>query len=401
MGASSSDGKRGLLSSHRGLSGHHVWDVVVVAALLAMASVSVAQGVVNAVLLSDGSQDFQWEPSRALLQRSDPYAAFLARGGAAHLSQAPNYPVIGLVLFLPFAAMDWDTAKVAWAGVNLGLTAVILMLVTSLIPEVSARRKLLLVVAFLCSTPWRNGLGNGQHALLSLAAFLAAVVLPTKVLWARPFLLAVSCVKYSIGAPLALIWLHSRTGVIALAWAAFIHLLAAEIAAEWLRVPAIDLVQGPWKVARIATGPGYLDVFAVATHAGFDRGSIIPAIVAASIGAGTWTALRSVRDVLLVVSLVSVTALAVIFHLGYDYVLLVVPLAYAFRENFRGALPLCFLLLVGATWFGNKAVNLLIGLGTLPESFQGCWYWFEVLLLYGTLCTAWWTALKAQPLAET
>jgi hypothetical protein len=102
------------------------------AALLALAAVvSGAQGLRNALSPAAGGFDFQWSSSRAVLQGVDPYAAH-QRGDHSHriLAQYPNYPVSGLILLWPYAALEWPTARLLWALTNLVLTIVCVWLLT-------------------------------------------------------------------------------------------------------------------------------------------------------------------------------------------------------------------------------------------------------------------------------
>ena len=99
--------------------------------LVLLAGVSLLLGIENA-LDRNGSQDFQWGPSRVLLQGKNPYTPYIEyRKGFTQvnpylLTQVPFYPASGYVFLWPYAALDWRAAKVAWALSNVALSFLLL-----------------------------------------------------------------------------------------------------------------------------------------------------------------------------------------------------------------------------------------------------------------------------------
>src|SRR5919108_2416309 len=106
--------------------------------LLLLATLSFLRGL-NAALAPDGSQDFQWSATRAILQHRNPYAEYLEyKAGLREkpyiLTQSPNYPASGYVFLLPFGLLSWPAAKTAWAAANILLTVALLAGLHRLMP---------------------------------------------------------------------------------------------------------------------------------------------------------------------------------------------------------------------------------------------------------------------------
>ena len=89
--------------------------------LLGLAAlISTIQGFRNALALS---MDFQWSPSVLFWNGTNPYSHYLLGNadGAIILTQVPNYLHALYILFWPFAAIDFESAKALWAATNIAL----------------------------------------------------------------------------------------------------------------------------------------------------------------------------------------------------------------------------------------------------------------------------------------
>lgn len=309
---------------------------VILGLLILGACISLLQALNNAILRHEGSQDNQWGPSRALLEHRNPYAAYLHSPGASPfiLSQNPNYPASGLIFLWPFAFLSWPAAKILWAFSNLLFTVVILLCLYRLLPpRTSTVAKVLLATLFVMGTPWRNGVGNGQHALFTLAFILLAVVLFPRSVLAAGSLLAVSWFKYTIAFPLTLFFARSKRGWATILTAAGIHAILTLFAAIWTGSSPVDLLLGPIQVSQIATGRGYsMDVFAITSTLRMPS-KLIPGLAALAILGVTYLAARHDHDDLSCLCTLSIASMTLCFHGGYDFVVLVLPLVYALREH--------------------------------------------------------------------
>ena len=374
------------------------WILIV---LLLASCVCAVHGLDRGVLSDGGSQDNQWGPSRALLEHRDPFAAYLASPGHSpfFLSQSPNYFASGLVLLWPFAVFDWPVAKVLWACANLLFTVGIFLCLFRLLPsDTPSATKVLLVTLMLTGTPWRNVLANGQHSLFTLFFFLLAVVLSTRSTIGASWALAAAFFKHTISFPLALFFARSCATWRPLLIAGAIHVALTLFAAAWSHASPLDLLTGPVKVAQFATGRGHLDVFAIATVLGISS-KAVPAAAALLILMGSFLSIRRDADTLSCLSTLALASMAVVFHLMYDFVVLVIPLCYALRGVQGGSRLRVtnYLLVVGMVWFVDKFVEALVGLVDGPvETAENLMFWLTVVVFYGTLFTDWWLAFRSR-----
>lgn len=361
--------------------------------LVTAACVSLLQGLRNAVVREGGSQDAQWGPGRALLDGTDPYAAYLNRRGESPfiLCQAPNYPASGLVFLWPYAMWDWPTAKALWALSNVAFTAIVLLCLFRLLPTgTPSTAKLLIAALFLIGTPWRNAVGNGQQSLFTLSLFLLSVVFLRRNAVAAGIVLASSWLKYTIAFPLSLFFTRSRRGWLAILIAATIHVALTVFAAAWTRTSPIQLLLGPIQVAQTATGKGYLDVFAIAAEIGLSS-KLLPFGAALAILGITYIATRRDPDALSCLSTLSIASMTVCFHLIYDFVVLVIPLSYAIRERAGSSRARRYIVVVVMIWFVDKAVRSssdLLASGLMDWAVL-LWFWVKALVLYAVLCADW------------
>ena len=358
-------------------------------------------GLSRGVLFEGGSQDNQWGPSRALLAHRNPYADYLAAPDRSPfiLSQSPNYAASGLMFLWPLAALDWPVAKVLWACANLLFTAGIFMCLFQLMPPATPlRTRLLVITLMLTGTPWRTVLANGQHSLFTLFFFLLAVVLASRSVRGASLALAISFFKHTISFPLTLFFARSCLTWRPLLMAVATHVGLTLFAAAWVQASPLDLLAGPVQVAHFATGRGYLDVFAIASMLGITS-RVVPMVAALLILAGSFLAIRRDPDVLSCLSTLALTSMAVVFHLMYDFVVLVLPLCYALRANgtrssWRASL---YLLAIGMIWFLDKCVEMVAGLADWPvEAVMDVFFWPTVVVFYGALFMDWWLAFQGR-----
>lgn len=314
------------------------------------------------------------------------------------LSQAPNYPASGLVFLWPYAVWEWSIAKTLWAFSNILFTAVILFCLFRLLPkDTPGAMKLLLATLFVIGTPWRNGVGNGQHALFTLSFFLLAVIMLSRSNSFAGIPLAISWFKYTIAFPLSLFFARSRNGWSAILVAAAIHAFLTVFAAVWVGTSPFNLLLGPIQVAQSATGRGNLDVFAIASAFGLSS-NLVPALFAFVILAITYFAVRRDIDELSCLSTLSMASMTVVFHGGYDFVVLVIPLTYAIRERAIDMRAKCYLLVIGMIWFMDKIVAVITNQAWFSPFVGLLSFYFvlKVLVFYSALCVDWFIAFKSR-----
>ena len=372
------------------------WARLAYALIIAGAVLSIAQGVRNAVE-PFGSIDMQWHPSRMLLEGRDPYALLLqhyqdpASRFPFMLSQAPFYPPYALVMFLPYGALPWDVARWCWAASNLTFFAVVLILLRRhFMADQPPWTSIAVGAIFACGTPLRNTIGNGQHGLLSLAAFLLAY--DAAVRWTKPEVavvpLAVSMFKYTIAGPLSVIlvrrmpWRH-------LTAAGALLLLGSLTGGAMVRRPLGILPEYLHMLAVV--GPtGFLDIFSLADQVRIPRGSVVTlAICVAVVTLTTWcVVVRGQGRPLLSLSLLGVVSCAVFFHHTYDLFVLVFPLTVLFTPERRERRVLSVLLIatIVLTWFVEKPVYVLRHQhpGVTAELVYAAYYWSTAAVFYAS-----------------
>jgi hypothetical protein len=321
----------------------------------------------------DSSKDFEWGPARALLFGSDPYRLYLnclpCDNPPFTSSIAPSYPASGLILLWPLAALPWPAAKVVWAALNLFFGfALSLLLWRCLLPGKRWGELAIATILLFGGTPFLNNLSNGQHAVFTLACFSAALWAEKRGMTAlASAFLAASWFKYTVTVPLSLIFV-ARGRWKPLVGAAGIHAVLTLFAALWTGTSPLDLLLGPLRVAHVGTTAGDLNPIALAHALGIDSSPVPIVATALLVIVVIGAAFRSrPDDDLPLLSLLALFAYAVVYHLGYDIVLLVFPLFYVIerfsswrrRDSLERAWALMLSLLLAWTWFADHPIQML------------------------------------------
>ena len=252
--------------------------------LILAALVSIASGVKNAYRYS---QDFQWDAAKALCLGHDPYDLSLGSSSVEDIPEldefygyfnsidvkqdmeANQFPSLLILLFL-YTLLPYRVAVVLWIVSNFIFTAAILYLLRkTYMKELGRDEFAILSLLMIAGTPWRNQIGVGQHTLFAFSFFLLAVLLSDKKKdTAAGFALAVSYFKYTLTAPLALIFIYKRK------WKSFIisvgiHILLTIALALYLNESFIDMIVKPLKVSSALAGEGSIDISALLSGSGF------------------------------------------------------------------------------------------------------------------------------------
>jgi hypothetical protein len=167
---------------------------------------SLVKGIENA-LSENGSQDFQWSPTILFLEKINPYEYFLSGNidKKIILWQFPVYSHLTYILFIPFVYFDWFTAKLIWCLLNIFISVFCFFFLCRR-SNINIYDQFILFFLFLSSTPFRNTLGNGQHAILVL--FFFSFLLIKK----KSFFVGISYFKYSF-MPLISAFLFFKYGI--------------------------------------------------------------------------------------------------------------------------------------------------------------------------------------------
>jgi len=371
-------------------------NILIVAGLAFMsllAAVSILQGVKNGAFTDGRSQDFQWGPARNLMQGNNPYTQYLAfvagesETNPYMMAQSPQYPSSTYVFLFPYAALDWPIAKLAWAVSNVIFAILILVGLNKLYPIQDKRLLLFIVCVFLAATPFRNIVGNGQHALISIAAFICSLVLCQKNKYLAGILLAVSWIKYSITFPLTLIFLAKRNYWV-LSVSVEVHVVFTLFVAFWikewphefffksLQVNLSTLMPGDVNLSSLAEKYSLPSLFTIA-------GSLVILAMTA------WSIFKykgqALFDDLLLLSFLSVVSYTLLYHLRYDLVVLIFPLWMLAYNKLDKLMIGLTSLLVATAWFGLKVMDVGMSRVDLIASLYPLVFIVYAIMFYGLL----------------
>lgn len=358
--------------------------------LCALALVSVVQGFLNGLRLVD----FQWLPSRLLLQGENPYLYSLRSikfcGSQVDANQVPSC----LALLFPFAALPRFLGNALWDGCNLVFTAGVLFFSFRLWFSREARciddsLFVPFVALFLAGTPWCNLIGQGQHLMFSLCFFLAALYACEK---KKPLLggglLALSAFKYTTIAPMAFVFFWRREWT-AIAVAMLIHVVLTVACGAYLGESPFRLVGQSLEVGnRLLLGCGTADIASVVLACGGTRDQ---ASIAAVIGylvcvALCCSALVGKKSQLFRVAFLAVVSNMMFYHRGYDFVTLAFPLMYVLSSDTMGRVDWRARLLRTTVWGGVVHVFFVAKLLDVLHlsgawSIVACFSWHVLVIL--------------------
>ncbi|MFM1807203.1 MAG: hypothetical protein RL212_1462 [Pseudomonadota bacterium] len=338
--------------------------------LAVAAAISTLQGFSNALQFS---QDFQWSPSVLFSEGINPYTYYLNGNEDKRviLSQAPNYSHLTYVGLLPFSYLSWDVAKLAWAISTL-FCAIVSVRILSKHAGLSDAETLIILFLFLCSTPLRNTIGNGQHGVLVLLCF-SALFLEKQGLGS--IFIGFGFFKYSFAPPMLLYLFFSR-GL------KFAVLSLITCVSGWLLFSLyvvenpIETLMQPLKVSANAVGNGSADIMTISGFVFSNKESVVDRILVYLIPVGlsiafAWFIAKIGGTTVFKFSLIGIACLVTFKHLGYDFVFLLPAFVYAFK-NRNNILAKVAMFLVLFNWFGLKVITplkimpeLLIGINFL------------------------------------
>ncbi len=330
------------------------------ATLTIFAALFVGTGAKNA-LSPEGSHDFQWTPSKNILDGVNPYREFITwheQGNASvpphFLNQSPSYPASTYVLLSPFAHLDWEDAKLVWLCANVAFIGLLLLGMQKVFPVNNPLLLAVLVLAFLIASPLRTSLGAGQHNFISLAAFI----------WAYYFalngnnkklsgiLLAVAWIKYSLTFPLTLLFLR-RGNYKPILIAAFIHAALTAVAAWRIGMWPHEFFFNSAQVVLMGDGTGFLNLVAMSMNLNLPLPIPLTIIAIATLIVAFAMMRYKEADDLLVLAFLGLFSCAVFYHHGYDFVVLLMCAWALAQQKLHGAAAASTTSLLLLAWVGQ------------------------------------------------
>ena len=309
------------------------------------------------------SHDLQWISAHLIDQHIDPWQEKLS--GLPHHPQhfsPPNYLHILYLVLLPFGLLDFHTAEVVWCIASICFSVGAVYLLKRLFSLDYFQSALILCLLWM-SSPFRVVLETGQMSLCELFLFSAAYAIGFTWLGAVSF--GISFAKYSFSPVAVLVHLFRgriRFLLIAIGVAVIgllgIHLL--------LPTPLSLLAREPLIIARTSVNPGLADVMTYAEYLFRLHVALARAIscsyfislagtVAYAIFLSRYRISRGAE-----LTLVSLASLLLFKHLIYDYVFLLIPLAYALSgKNPEKKRPIIGVVLI--FWFLTALLGRSVG----------------------------------------
>lgn len=339
-----------------------------------LASVSVVQGVRNALLFS---QDFQYDAALALRCGINPYEeslhptgaletgatadfyVFFEERGIPQKMEANQFPSLLMLLF-PMTFPPYGISRVLWLFLNLLFTALsVFLLRKTFLKEMDRDTFILLMLLMIAGTPWRNQIGVGQHTLFSLFFFLLAVYLSEKDHWVGAGLaLAVSYFKYTLTAPLAVYFIYKKR-YREFALSLVPHILGTFAAAVMLKSSFIDMIKEPLEVSKALAGEGSIDIGALSGGASWS----LMAAGAIMLGCAIMAFILPEGYDGRFFSLLLLLSLVMTYHRSYDFFVLAPAacgtclLSGTWKDKKERILTIVYIILMLYIFFGLRIFN--------------------------------------------
>jgi len=249
--------------------------------------------------------------------------------------------------------LDWSHAKLAWSLFNVCASLLIVVFIGRQ-AGFNGLPLLALALAFFCSTPFRNNLGNGQQAVLTLLAF-CAMLLPNSS--RSSFWSGFAYFKYSFAPPLAAYILFKR-GFRHLILSLVPGVLGYGIFLAYAGGDPVTVLLEPLKVSTETFLLGEADLMSLARLIFPERKGVFFTLMFYGLPLllSTIVALfiaRRMKNEFLSLSIVCVTALLCFKHFGYDFVFLLPAFAYALKHADRLASKI-ILVIIMFNWYGLR-----------------------------------------------
>lgn len=275
--------------------------------------------------------DSQWYGAKLLWEGTNPYTAAI-NSSEWFLTAYPNYAHILYYILFPLTFFDWEQSKLVWFFFNVGCFIFTLYAFVRW-EKIEIYKVILLASIMLVGSNFANTLYQGQISIFILCCVSLAWIFRRKS-WLMIVLLSLIFSKYSLGLPILLGFFLA--GYYKEAIGAFVvNLLFASIFAFQFEIGFLESLALPFEVASIYTsGHGHSDLLTLfrLTHSdesffGINFFSIGAALV---YGIFSFYCLFYRPDKRRIIIASLLLCFPILFHLQYDYVVLLAPLYIAF-----------------------------------------------------------------------
>ncbi|MCW5514873.1 DUF2029 domain-containing protein [Muriicola sp. Z0-33] len=277
--------------------------------------------------------DAQWYGAKLLWEGTNPYMAALTTSDW-FLTAYPNYAHILYYILFPLTYFDWEQSKIVWFMFNVGCFIYTLYAFVRW-EKIKVYKVLLIASLMLIGSNFANTLYQGQISIFILCCVSLAWVFRKKS-WFLLLMLSLVFSKYSLGLPILLGFFLA--GYYKEAIGAFaINLLFALLFAFQFDIGFLESLALPFEVATMYTsGHGHSDLLTLfrLTHSNTSFLGINFFSIGAVLVYGAFSIYCFIYkpDKRLIIISALLLCFPILFHLQYDYVVLLAPLLIAFSH---------------------------------------------------------------------
>lgn len=277
--------------------------------------------------------DAQWYGAKLLWEGTNPYTAAIT-SSEWFLTAYPNYAHMLYYVLFPLTFFEWEQSKIVWFLFNLGCFIFTLYAFVRW-EGIKVYKILLLAGIMLVGSNFANTLYQGQISIFILCCVSSAWIFRKK-RWLLIVLLSLIFSKYSLGLPVLLGFFLAGYYIEAIG-AFLVNLLFVLIFAIQFEMGFLESLALPFEVASMYTsGHGHSDLLTLfrLTHSGETFFGINFFSIGAALvyGAFSFYCLFYSPDKRLIIISSLLLSFPILFHLQYDYVVLLAPLLIAFSH---------------------------------------------------------------------
>ena len=293
--------------------------------------ISVLKGFYDSTFISF---DFHYSPTKLVAEGINHYQ-YILDGKHDHsiddklqYAQNGNYAHGLFVLLIPLTWLDWESSKIVWALINILISFLIPILICKKF-NLSNYETLFVLIFFLSSTIFRIHIGYGQQTLLTYFFFILPFIFKSNL---TTILSGISFFKFNIGYALFLYFLSMRDikKITLSLTPALIGWLSYSYLTDTILIKSL---LDPFKVILYWNSDSDhfpVTIFSLLKSINMPR--IIIIIVPIIISFFIILRLKKIKDELLKLSLISLSALCFLPHQLHDYVLLVPLLIFSVKN---------------------------------------------------------------------
>lgn len=312
---------------------------LVIAVLVILSVISIAQGCMNALANPNGAIDFHYPLWRHVALRMNPYIDTL-NPASPYSPHYINIPALNLpstyIFLLPLGYLDVSTASLVWCIGNVIFSLGIAMLLKVFVfdkvysGDSSALIYMLFMAVFFIGTPSRNTIGNAQTGLFSFFFLLLSFWLSEKnYRFMAGLALSVSYYKYALTVPISLYFLYKRKYKEFII-AAIVHIVFTFALGLRINASPIEMIRMFLQISSMLTSAGLYDICALFGINSVGLSVVMLVMMTAFVFYCGFK--RSDRD-WEILSLLAVFTLVFMYHRIYDYFVLIIPLIVCMSSN--------------------------------------------------------------------